>query len=55
MNVAEINFLDIQENEDYTEIITKVLDTCFEEENLKNKNLYVNIVLTNPSNIFSNV
>ena len=51
MNVAEINFLDIQENEDYTEIITKVLDTCFEEENLKNKNLYVNIVLTNPSNI----
>ena len=51
MNIAEINFLDIEENKEYTNVITKVLDKCFEEENLKDKNLYVNIVLTNPENI----
>lgn len=51
MEIAEINYLDIEENKEYTKIITKVLDKCFEEENLNNKNLYINIVLTNPENI----
>lgn len=51
MEIAEINFLDIEENKEYSQIITKVLDKCFEEENLNNKNLYINIVLTNPENI----
>ncbi len=51
MDVAEINFLDIEENQEYVDIINKVLKKCFEEENLNDKNLYVNIVLTNPSNI----
>lgn len=51
MNIAEINFLDIEENEKYINTLTKVINKCFEEEKLKNKNLYVNIVLTNPENI----
>ena len=51
MKIAEINFLDIEENKEHCKIITKVLDKCFEEENLNNKNLYINIVLTNPENI----
>ena len=51
MDIAEINFLDIEENEEYISTLTKVMDKCFEEENLKDKNLYVNIVLTNPENI----
>ncbi len=51
MDIAEINFLDIEENQEYVDIINKVLKKCFEEENLNDKNLYVNIVLTNPSNI----
>lgn len=51
MNTAEINFLDIEENEEYINTLTKVINKCFEEENLNNKNLYVNIVLTNPENI----
>ncbi len=51
MNIAEINFLDINENEEYIKILTKILKKCFEEEGLLDKNLYVNIVLTNPSNI----
>jgi len=51
MDIAEINFLDIEENEEYINTLTKVMDRCFEEEKLKDKNLYVNIVLTNPENI----
>lgn len=51
MDIAEINFLDIEENEEYVKILTKVMNKCFEEEQLNNKNLYVNIVLTNPENI----
>ncbi len=51
MNIAEINFLDIAENSEYKKLLTRVLKKCFEEEKLNDKNLYVNIVLTNPENI----
>lgn len=51
MDIAEINFLDIEENKEYAETINKVLKRCFMEEDLENKNLYINIVLTNPENI----
>ena len=51
MDIAEINFLDIEENGEYSKMINKVLNKCFIEENLKDKNLYINIVLTNPENI----
>lgn len=51
MDIAEINFLDIEENTEYINILNKVIDECFEEESLKDKKLYVNIVLTNPENI----
>ena len=51
MDIAEINFLDIDENEEYINTLTKVINKCFEEELLNEKNLYVNIVLTNPENI----
>lgn len=51
MNIVEINFLDIEENKKYEEIINTVVKKCFEEENLQSKNLYINIILTNPKNI----
>lgn len=51
MNIVEINFLDIEENKGYKEIINTVVKKCFEEENLQRKNLYINIILTNPKNI----
>lgn len=51
MDIAEINFLDIEENDEYSGTINKVLNKCFTEENLEDKNLYINIVLTNPENI----
>lgn len=50
-NIVEINFLDIEEDSKYIEEINKVIEKCFEEENLKSLNLYVSIVLTNPENI----
>lgn len=51
MDIAEINFLDIEENNEYINILKKVLEYCFIEEKLENKNLYINVVLTNPENI----
>lgn len=51
MDILELNYLDIDEEIKYKDIIKKVLDKCFEEENLNKEKLYVNVVLTNPENI----
>ena len=51
MDFVEINFLGIEENELYKKIIEKTLKTCYEEENMMQKNLYTNIVLTTPQEI----
>lgn len=51
MDILEINYLDAEENEEDEKIIKKVLNKCFEEEKLKDKNLYVNVVLTDSKNI----
>ena len=51
MDFAEIDFLDIDENKEYVELIQKVINKCFEIENLQNSNLYISIILTNPKNI----
>lgn len=51
MDIAEINFLNIEENQEYINILNKVLEKCFEVESLNGKNLYINIVLTTPKNI----
>ena len=47
MEILELNYLDLEENKNYEKIIKKVLQKCFEEENLQDKKLYVNVVLTN--------
>ena len=51
MDILELNYLDIDENNEYKKIIKRVLEACFDEEQLKNKNLYVNVVLTDSKNI----
>lgn len=51
MELTEINFLDVDETKEYDEIVRQVINKCFEEENLLNKKLYVNIVLTTSENI----
>lgn len=51
MDILELNYLDVEENKEYEKIIRKVLQKCFEKENLNDKNLYVNVVLTDSKNI----
>ena len=51
MEYAEINYLDIQENKECEKQIKHVLKQCFLEEKIENKNLYINVLLTNPENI----
>lgn len=48
---TQIEFWDIEENEQYKNLIEKVVNTCFKEENLEKTNLYLNIILTNPETI----
>lgn len=50
-DLVEVNFLDIEQNEQYIEEIKKVISKCFEIENMNDTNLYVSITLTNPENI----
>lgn len=49
--LCDINYLDVDENIENEKIINKVINKCFETENLLNSNLYVNIILTTPENI----
>ena len=49
--IAQIEYLDIEENKEYENVIKRVITKCFEEENLINTNLYISITLTNPVNI----
>jgi probable rRNA maturation factor len=48
---TEIEFINIDENKAFKELIEKVVNKCFEEENLQNINMYLNIILTNPEYI----
>lgn len=49
--IAQIEYLDVEKNDDYEEIINRVLNECFLEENLLNTNMYISVTLTNPENI----
>ena len=49
--IVEVHFLDIDENDKYVDEIKEIIEVCFKEEVLIGKNLYVNIILTNPENI----
>ena len=47
----EIEYLDVAENKELEEIIKKVITKCYEVEKINPQYLYVNIILTNPTNI----
>lgn len=51
MKKSEIEYLDIEENKEYEELIERVLEECFNTENLKDFNIYISVTLTNPENI----
>lgn len=48
---CEIIYKGIDINDEYEKTIKKVVDKCFEVENLQNTNLYMSITLTNPEEI----
>lgn len=48
---AEIEYLDLDKNEEYEYVINKVLKECFSVENLQDSKLYISVTLTNPENI----
>ena len=50
---AEIEFVEMEENKEFCDLIQIVVDKCFEEENIKNSNVYLNVILTQPQYIRS--
>ena len=48
---CEIIYKNIENNEDYEQIIQRVINACFEAEKLNNMKLYISITLTNPEEI----
>ncbi len=48
---VQINYNNIEENEEYNKIIHTVIKKCFEEEGLDKLKIYINIILTNPEEI----
>ena len=49
--LTQIEFLDIEENDEYSKIIEKVVKECFEEEDLLKTHLYLSVILTTPNQI----
>lgn len=47
----QLEYLDLQENKEYEDIIKKVIEKCFQEEMLENSKLYISIILTTPEHI----
>ncbi len=50
-NCTEIIFQDIPENNEYQELAEKVIQKCFEVENINPTSFYICITLTTPENI----
>lgn len=48
---SEVDFLEIEEDTKYLDLIEKVIGQAFKEEKIENINLYIDIILTNPENI----
>ncbi len=48
---VQINYGRIDKNSEYENTINEVIDACFKEEKLNDRNLYINIILTTPENI----
>ena len=51
MEIVQIDFFEIEENDENNKIIQKDVLTCLETEKLMNTNLYLNVILTNPETI----
>ena len=50
-NFTEIEFLDIEENNTYSELIDRVITKCFEVEKLQKTKMQISVTLTTPEQI----
>ena len=48
IDFLQIDFNEIEENEEYIKTINQVIEKCYETEGITNSKLYINIILTNP-------
>ena len=49
--LTQIEFLDIEKNEKYIDIINQVVEECFKTEDLISTKIYISIILTTPKKI----
>ena len=49
--LAEISYLGIKEDKKYEDIVDKVFEVCFKQEDLYDYKIYISIILTNEENI----
>lgn len=49
--IVQIEFLNIDENDEYSKLIESVAEECFREEKLIDTKLYLSIILTTPKDI----
>ena len=47
----QLEYLDLEKNDQYEETIKKVLEQCFKEEGMEKSKIYVSITLTTPEHI----
>ena len=47
----QIEYLDLEQKEEYENIIKKVVEQCFKEEKIEESKLYISITLTTPEHI----
>ena len=47
----QLEYLDLEENKEYDNIVKKVIEKCFIEEKLEKSKLYISIILTTPEHI----
>ena len=47
----QLEYLDLDENKEYEDIVKRVVEQCFKEEKLENSKLYISVTLTTPKHI----
>ena len=51
MKYADIEYLNVEPNDMYSNLTEKVINKCFETEHLLNKNINISIIYTTPIDI----
>lgn len=47
----QLEYWDLEKNNEYEEVVKKVVEQCFKEENMENSKMYLSIILTTPDHI----